>query len=74
MVLWSRRIFTERLPEIATPRARRTDRLRAWLLHLAFAMRGEGGARVLQHCGIAACGDTVLAHLRAWPVQSCLHW
>jgi transposase len=77
LLLWSRRffcdapecprrIFTERLPGIAVPHARRTERLREWLLHLAFAAGGEPGARLLQHFGIAACGDTVLAHLRAY--------
>lgn len=77
MVLWSRRffcdtpdcprrIFTERLPGVAAPHARRTDRLRAWLVHLAFTAGGEPGARLLHHLGVAACGDTVLAHLRAY--------
>lgn len=77
MVLWSRRffcdtldcprrIFTERLPGIAVPHARRTERLRDWLLHLAFAAGGEGGSRLLRSFGITACGDTVLAHLRAY--------
>jgi transposase len=76
MLLWSRRffcdkpdcprrIFTERLPGIASPHARRTDRLRAWLVHLAFAAGGEPGARLLRHLGMTGCGDTVLAHLRA---------
>jgi transposase len=61
-----RRIFTERLPGIASPHARRTDRLRAWLLHLAFAAGGESGARLLRHLGVVVCGDTLLAHLRAY--------
>ena len=64
----SRRIFTERLPGIAVPHARRTERLRDWLLHLAFVAGGEPGARLLQSLGITACGDTVLAHLRAYPL------
>lgn len=77
MLLWSRRffcdspdcprrIFTERLPGIAVPHARRTERLRAWLLQLAFTAGGEPGARLLRNLGIAACGDTVLAQLRTY--------
>jgi transposase len=61
-----RRIFTERLPGVAAPHARRTDRLRAWLVHLAVTAGGEPGARLLHQLGIAACGDTVLAHLRSY--------
>jgi transposase len=77
MVLWSRRffcdtpdcprrIFTERLPGIARPHARRTERFQAWLVHLAFTAGGEPGARLLHHLGVASCGDTMLANLRAY--------
>jgi transposase len=56
LILWSRRffcdtaacprrIFTERLPGVAAPHARRTNRLRDWLGHIAFALGGEPGAR-----------------------------
>lgn len=66
-----RRIFTERLPSVAAPHARRTNRLRDWLVHVAFALGGEPGARLLRQFGITVCGDTLLAHLRiqALPVQ-----
>src|SRR5690242_78416 len=67
-----RRIFTERLPCVAAPHARRTNRLRDWLGHVAFALGGEPGARLLRQLGIAVCGDTLLAHMRsqALPLQS----
>jgi transposase len=60
-----RRIFTERLAGVAAPHARCTERLRAWLRRVAFAVGGDPGARLLQHLGIPACGDTVLAQLHA---------
>jgi transposase len=77
MLLWSRRffcatpecprrIFTERLPGIARPHARRTERLRDWLQQIAFAVGGEPGARVLRRLGISVCGDTLLAHIRSY--------
>ena len=76
LTLWSRRffcdtpdcpcrIFTERLPGVAAPHARCTDRLRDWLVHTAVALGGEPGARLLRQLGITVCGDTLLAHLRA---------
>jgi transposase len=60
-----RRIFTERLPSVAAPHARRTDRLRDWLRHVAFALGGEPGARLLRQLGITVCGDTLLTQIRA---------
>ncbi len=62
-----RRIFTERLPGVAAPHARRTDRLCDWLRHVAFALGGEPGARLLQQLGITVCGDTLRARMRADP-------
>lgn len=66
-----RRIFTERLPGVAAPHARRTNRLRNWLGHVAFALGGEPGARLLHQLGIVVCGDTLLAQVRsqAFPAQ-----
>src|SRR5258706_1158984 len=60
-----RRIFTERLPGVAAPHARRTDRLRDWLRQVARALGGEPGARLLRQLGITVCGDTLLARIRA---------
>lgn len=79
LLLWSRRffcdisdcprrIFTERLPGIVRPHARRTERLRDWLRLVAFALGGEPGARLLRQLGILICGDTVLMHIRSSPI------
>src|SRR5690349_18453777 len=46
-----RHIFTERIPTIAAPYARRTNRLTAWFAQVAFALGGVPGARLLQHSG-----------------------
>jgi len=63
-----RRIFTERLPGVAAPHARRTDRLRDWFTHVAFALGGEAGARLLCTLGVTVSGDALLAHIRAFPL------
>ena len=47
-----RRIFTERLPDVAAHYARKTRRLKLILTCLAFACGGEGGSR------LAACLGT----------------
>ncbi len=60
-----RRIFTERLPSVAAPHARRTDRLCDWLRQVAFAVGGEAGARLLRQLGSTVGGDTLLARMRA---------
>src|SRR5689334_23056239 len=39
----SRQIFTERLPGIVAPYARRTQRLDAWFTLVGFALGGEAG-------------------------------
>src|SRR5947209_13867302 len=46
-----RRIFTERVPTVAPPYARRPTRLAIWLTHVAFALGGLPGARLLHHGG-----------------------
>jgi len=40
----NRRIFTERLPGVVDPYARRTTRLTSWFSQVAFALGGEPGA------------------------------
>jgi transposase len=60
-----RRIFTERLPGVVAPYARCTDRLAAWLTHVAFALGGEPGARLLGHQRLPRSGDTLLRRIRA---------
>lgn len=59
-----RRIFTERLPGIAVPYARRTLRLTQVLEVIGFAVGGEAGARVLHHRAVQISPDAVLALIR----------
>src|SRR4051794_19920552 len=47
-----RRIFTERLPEVAAPSARRTLRLREALREVAHGVGGELGARLARFLGM----------------------
>lgn len=62
----ARRVFTERLPGIVAPYARRTARLDHWFAVVGFAAGGEAGARVLRELGLAATPESVLARLRAF--------
>jgi transposase len=59
-----RKIFTERMPAVVLPYARRTNRLRVQLLKTGFALGGEAGARQCAAWGIAVSPDTLLALLR----------
>lgn len=59
-----RRIFTERLPEVVAPWARRTLRLAEVLGVLAFALGGEAGARVVARLGMAVSPATLLRLVR----------
>jgi transposase len=63
-----RTIFTERLPGIVAPSARRTTRLREMLEALAFELGGEAGAAVARwlHCG-SPSADTLLRLIRRAP-------
>jgi transposase len=63
----SQQIFTERLPSVATPYARRTTRLQATLRHLGLALGGEGGARLAVQLGLAISPDRLLHYLRQAP-------
>ncbi len=65
-----RRIFSERLPGVAIPYAHRTDRLRGWFTHVAFALGGEAGGRLLRALGVMVSGDTLLAHIRAAAIHA----
>jgi transposase len=64
----ARKIFTERLPEVVAPSARRTTRLRQMLEALAFELGGEAGAAVAQwlQCG-SPSADTLLRLIRRAP-------
>ena len=61
----SRRIFTERLPGIVAPSARRTMRLTEALELVGLALGGEAGARVLAGLQMGVSPDTVLRVIRA---------
>jgi transposase len=62
-----RAIFTERLPHVAAPYARRTLRQSQRLQEIAHAQGGKAGAQ-LAHClGLAASADTLLRHLAQRP-------
>lgn len=58
-----RRIFTERLPEVAEPWARKTVRFVQRLQSIGLALGGAAGARLSDRLGITICGSTVLNQL-----------
>jgi len=47
----SRRIFTERLPGMVAPWARRTRRLATWLIAIGLALGGAAGVRLSRRLG-----------------------
>ena len=61
-----RRIFCERLPEVAA-RARKTDRLEEALLAIALELGGEAGARLARELGLLVSPDVLLARARRLP-------
>jgi transposase len=69
-----RQIFTERLPEVTAPYARKTGRLEHALTELAFACGGEPGARLAWQLGMPVSADTLLRRIRrsSAPTQSVL--
>src|SRR5215210_3696198 len=60
----SRRIFTERLPAVVAPYARRTVRLTEVVRLLAFALGGEPGAGIVGRLGMATSPATLLRLIR----------
>lgn len=62
-----RRIFAERLDEVAVAYARRTDRLAAALEIVAFALGGEAGARLAERLHFPISPDTLLRLIRRAP-------
>jgi transposase len=62
-----RKIFCERLPEVAA-RARKTSRLQEALLAIALELGGRAGARLAMELGIVAARDTLLRRIKAAPV------
>ena len=63
----TRRIFAERLPEVALPWARRTRRLDARLTALGLALGGSAGVRLSRELGLAASRNTLLRRVRQSP-------
>jgi transposase len=59
--------FTERVPEIAPPYRRYTNRLQDWLSTLALAFGGEPTSGALGNLGIQVSGDTCLRLIRDTP-------
>ncbi len=64
----ARHVFTERLPGVVAPHARRTERLNHWLRAVGFAVGGEAGARLLQLLGLATSPDTLVREIRRTPL------
>ncbi len=63
-----RRIFTERLPAVAAPWARKTARLVEHLQAIGLALGGAAGARLGLQLGYWSCGSTLLNHLQSLPL------
>lgn len=59
-----RRVFTERLPLLLEPWARRTARVREWIQVVGMAAGGEGGSRLLGRHGLPTSPATVLRLMR----------
>lgn len=67
------RIFTERLPALVKPYARRTLQLQEALHFIALALGGRAGARLAEELGVMAQRDTLLRLVRKQtrlPMQS----
>ncbi|HSH79847.1 MAG TPA: ISL3 family transposase [Herpetosiphonaceae bacterium] len=62
-----RRIFTERLPSLVAPWARRTTRLADRQRHTGLAVGGAAGARLNSHLAQPASRNTVLSLIRTTP-------
>src|SRR3954447_25357894 len=65
-----RRIFTERLPEIALSWARRTRRLDGRLTALGLALGGSAGVRLGAKLGLVASRNTLLRRVRQASIPS----
>src|SRR4051794_863058 len=64
-----RRIFAERLPEVALPRVRRTIRLAEAQRRIALHASSEAGARLAPRLAMPVSGDTLLRLIRAVPIE-----
>ncbi len=66
----ARRTFTERLPVLVRPYARRTRRMTDLVARVGAALGGEAGARLLPFLGATASADTVLREVRRAPTPT----
>jgi hypothetical protein len=57
-------IFTERLPDVMRPRARRSRRLAESQLAIGLAVGGEPGSRLSRKLAMPVSGDTILRLVR----------
>ncbi|HEY5869520.1 MAG TPA: ISL3 family transposase [Candidatus Tectomicrobia bacterium] len=65
-----RQIFTERLPTVAAPWARRTLRLAQRFLAYGLTLGGEAGARLAARLGLRISPDTLLRLVQAAPTPA----
>ena len=65
-----RKIFTQRLPKIAAPWARRTERLNIQLTKVGLATGGLPGSRLTQHLGVTISRQTLLRLVMKMPDTS----
>lgn len=65
-----RRIFTERLPDLVEPYARKATRLREVLELVGFALGGEAGARLIRRLGMRSSPTTLLRYIRGAALAS----
>lgn len=63
-----RRIFAERFPDLAAPRARQTDRARAACQRVGYALGGRAGVRLATPLGLPTSRATLLRRLLAIPL------
>jgi transposase len=66
----NRTIFTERLPHVLAPRARRTHRLAAAQQRIGLALGGAAGERLAAEIAHPAGADTLLAEVRQAPIPA----
>ena len=66
----TRRIFTERLPGLVAPWARRTARLAERLTMAGLALGGAAGARLSRWLGMPTARNTLLRLIRAAPLPA----
>jgi len=65
-----RRIFTERLPTVTAPWARRTLRFTQRLVAVGLALGGQAGVSLSQRWGLAVSRNTLLHLLRRQPAPA----